>query len=92
MADEKLANAVASGATTLAGGDLGCLLHLEGRAAVTGISLEFRHVAEVLADAHVAGHARDTAPDVGAGHARDTAAPVAPPQPSLNVHLGSEPG
>lgn len=56
MADEKLAHAVTSGATTLTGGDLGCLLHLEGRAAVTGVSLAFRHVAEVLADAHVAPH------------------------------------
>ena len=42
--------AVASGAGTVAGGDLGCLLHLAGRAAVTGVRLTFRHVAEVLAD------------------------------------------
>ncbi len=144
MADEKLANAVASGASMLAGGDLGCLLHLAGRARATGVALEFRHVAEVLADAHVAGmarsygpadagavhardktadvgdvgaghardktadvgaghardkqadagtlHAHDKTADVGAGHARDAAAPVAPPQTSPRVHLGSEPG
>ncbi len=129
MADEKLAHAMASGAGTLIGGDLGCLLHLAGRARATGVALEFRHVAELLADAHVAGMARsygsevggavhsrdkraqvgaghardkqadagtpnahDKTADVGAGHARDAAAPVAPPQASPRVHLGSEPG
>lgn len=51
MADEKLAHAIESGAVTLTGGDLGCLLHLAGRATVTGVPLTFRHVAEVLADA-----------------------------------------
>ena len=58
MADEKLAHAVASGAGTLAGGDLGCLLHLAGRARATGVDLEFRHVAELLA-------ARPLAPSIG---------------------------
>lgn len=48
MADEKLAAAVESGATLLAGGDLGCLLHLAGRARATGVPLRFRHVAELL--------------------------------------------
>jgi L-lactate dehydrogenase complex protein LldE len=49
MADDKLDNAVASGARVVAGGDLGCLLHLSGRARRRGLSLEFRHVAELLA-------------------------------------------
>jgi len=49
MADEKLANARAAGATTLVGGDLGCLLHLCGRAQAKGEKMTFRHVAEVLA-------------------------------------------
>lgn len=51
MADEKLAAAVESGATTLTGGDLGCLLHLAGRARATGVPLRFRHVAELLCPA-----------------------------------------
>ncbi len=50
MADEKLANAKAVGATTLVGGDLGCLLNLAGRAAFRGSQLEVRHVVELLAD------------------------------------------
>lgn len=48
MADDKLRNAAATGATVLTGGDLGCLLHLAGRARREGIDLEFRHVAELL--------------------------------------------
>lgn len=49
MADDKLDSAVASGARLLLGGDLGCLLHIAGRARRRGLELEVRHVAEVLA-------------------------------------------
>ncbi|HUO90889.1 MAG TPA: (Fe-S)-binding protein [Rhizomicrobium sp.] len=49
MADDKIADACATGAETLVGGDLGCLLHLKGRMARQGKTLEVRHVAEVLA-------------------------------------------
>ncbi len=49
MADDKLDNALATGAAVVAGGDLGCLLHLAGRARRRGLALEFRHVAELLA-------------------------------------------
>ena len=49
MADEKLGNAAAAGADMLVGGDLGCLLHLCGRARASGRALEFRHVSELLA-------------------------------------------
>ncbi len=48
MADDKIADAVASGAKTLTGGDLGCLLHLAGRMKRRGIEMDVRHVAEVL--------------------------------------------
>ncbi len=48
MADDKLRAASASGAAVLSGGDLGCLLHLSGRASRLGLDLEFRHVAELL--------------------------------------------
>jgi L-lactate dehydrogenase complex protein LldE len=50
MADDKLANATARGADTVLAGDLGCLLHLAGRASRQGAKIHFRHAAEVLAD------------------------------------------
>ena len=50
MADDKIADACATGADTLVGGDLGCLLHLKGRMARQGKTLAVRHAAEVLAD------------------------------------------
>jgi len=50
MADDKIADATATGAETLIGGDLGCLLHLEGRMKRRGKTMRVRHVAEVLAD------------------------------------------
>ena len=50
MADDKIANAKARGADTVLAGDLGCLLHLAGRAARQGAQIHFRHAAEVLAD------------------------------------------
>ena len=49
IADKKLDRLAATGATRVAGGDLGCLMHLAGRAARRGLDLRFRHVAEVLA-------------------------------------------
>lgn len=48
MADDKVADAVASGAKTLTGGDLGCLLHLAGRMKRRGIEMDVRHAAEIL--------------------------------------------
>jgi L-lactate dehydrogenase complex protein LldE len=50
MADDKIADAAATGAEILIGGDLGCLLHLEGRMQRQGKTMRVRHVAEVLAD------------------------------------------
>lgn len=50
MADDKIADATATGADMLIGGDLGCLLHLEGRMHRQGKTMRVRHVAEVLAD------------------------------------------
>lgn len=49
MADDKIACALATGAETLTGGDLGCLLHLAGRLERSGQRLRVRHVAEILA-------------------------------------------
>jgi len=48
MASDKLHNAAATGAKILAGGDLGCLLNLAGRARREGVDIEVRHVAELL--------------------------------------------
>jgi L-lactate dehydrogenase complex protein LldE len=50
MADDKIADATATGAEMLIGGDLGCLLHLEGCMKRQGKTMRVRHVAEVLAD------------------------------------------
>jgi len=50
MADDKIADASATGAEMVIGGDLGCLLHLEGRMRRQGKTMRVRHVAEVLAD------------------------------------------
>jgi L-lactate dehydrogenase complex protein LldE len=50
MADDKIADARATGADTLIGGDLGCLLHLAGRMERQGEPMRVRHVAEILAD------------------------------------------
>ena len=49
IADRKLDRLSATGAATVTGGDLGCLMHLAGRAARRSMTLQFRHVAEVLA-------------------------------------------
>ncbi len=57
MADDKLAHAARTGAGILAGGDLGCLLNLAGRARRESIDIEVRHVAEILAG--------DTTPALG---------------------------
>ena len=50
MADDKIADACNTGADTLVGGDLGCLLHLAGRMKRQGKRMRVRHAAEVLAD------------------------------------------
>lgn len=51
MADNKCAQVAAIGADTLVAGDLGCLLHLEGRLRRQGDTrTRVLHVAEVLAD------------------------------------------
>jgi L-lactate dehydrogenase complex protein LldE len=49
MADDKIADALATGAETLTGGDLGCLLHLAGRMERQGRTMRVRHVGEILA-------------------------------------------
>jgi L-lactate dehydrogenase complex protein LldE len=48
MADEKLDEAMQTGAGTLVGSDVSCLMHLDGRARRRGLPLQVRHLAEVL--------------------------------------------
>ena len=48
MADDKLDEWSAAGVGTVVGGDLSCLVHLEGRARRRSLPLRFRHLAEVL--------------------------------------------
>ena len=57
MVAAKVEAIAASGADTLLGGDLGCLLNIAGRFSREGKSIRVRHVAEVLA-----GMTDDTAP------------------------------
>jgi L-lactate dehydrogenase complex protein LldE len=49
MVDDKIAHIQASGATTLLGGDLGCLLNIAGRIRRRGLPIRVLHTAEVLA-------------------------------------------
>lgn len=61
MADDKIANASATGATVLLGGDLGCLLNIAGRLSRAGSPIKVYHAAEVLAgiDAPAIGQPED---------------------------------
>lgn len=47
--DEKLDNVQESGADVLTGGDVSCLLHLEGGLRRRGSNIEVKHIAELLA-------------------------------------------
>ena len=49
MVDAKVNRVTATGADTLLGGDLGCLLNMAGRLKRRGSAMRVRHVAEVLA-------------------------------------------
>jgi len=64
MVDRKIDDMVKTGATTVLGGDLGCLMNIAGRLRRRGIDLEARHIAEVLA-----GNAEET-PAIGHGTKR----------------------
>jgi L-lactate dehydrogenase complex protein LldE len=48
MAADKAANIAASGADAVVGGDIGCLLHLEGYLRRNASPIRVRHIAEVL--------------------------------------------
>jgi L-lactate dehydrogenase complex protein LldE len=48
MADEKLDRVVAAGAQALVSTDVGCLMHLEGRARRRGLDLKVHHLVDLL--------------------------------------------
>jgi L-lactate dehydrogenase complex protein LldE len=48
MADEKLDAAVAAGARAIVSTDVGCLMHLEGRARRRGLDLRVHHLVDLL--------------------------------------------
>jgi L-lactate dehydrogenase complex protein LldE len=48
MADEKLDNAIAAGAQAIVSTDVGCLMHLEGRARRRGLPLRVHHLVDLL--------------------------------------------
>jgi L-lactate dehydrogenase complex protein LldE len=48
MVEDKLQHAMDTGAKILAGGDLGCLLNIAGRAQRQGEDIQVRHIAELL--------------------------------------------
>jgi L-lactate dehydrogenase complex protein LldE len=48
MADEKLDSALAAGAQAIVSTDVGCLMHLEGRARRRGLSLRVHHLVDLL--------------------------------------------
>lgn len=50
MVDHKCDDIVKTGAKTVLGGDMGCLMNIAGRLQRRGIQVNARHVAEVLAD------------------------------------------
>lgn len=50
MADEKLANALATGARYVVGVEASCLMHLQGRIDRRGLPLQALHLAELLAE------------------------------------------
>jgi len=49
MVDEKVANIVASGADTVTGCDMGCLMNIQGRLSRVGSDIKVRHIAQLLA-------------------------------------------
>ena len=48
MADEKLDRARAAGAEAIVSTDIGCLMHLEGRARRRGMDLRVHHLVDLL--------------------------------------------
>jgi L-lactate dehydrogenase complex protein LldE len=52
MGQDRIADHVRAGAEVITGTDISCLMHLDGLARRMGTPVAFRHVAELLAEAH----------------------------------------
>jgi len=50
MVDEKIRNIIASGADTVTGCDISCLMNIQGRLSRMGSQIKVRHIAQLLAD------------------------------------------
>jgi L-lactate dehydrogenase complex protein LldE len=59
MLDKKLANVRATGASTVVGCDMSCLMHMEGALVRDGQAIRCRHLAEVVAEAMDDGRTKD---------------------------------
>jgi len=51
MADDKVKNIMASGADTVTGCDMGCLMNIQGMLSRKGSDIKVRHIAQILASA-----------------------------------------
>ena len=49
LLETKLANVQATGAETVTGCDMGCLMHMQGMITRRGLPIQVRHIAEILA-------------------------------------------
>jgi len=49
MADDKVKNIMASGADTVTGCDMGCLMNIQGMLSRKGSDIKVRHIAQILA-------------------------------------------
>ncbi|HEY8387069.1 MAG TPA: (Fe-S)-binding protein, partial [Parasegetibacter sp.] len=52
MADQKVANATATGADYIISTDMSCLMHINGYAEKSGASIRAMHIADVLASGY----------------------------------------
>lgn len=75
MLDRKLDHIEATGAETLVGADVSCLMHMAGGLHRRGRTMRVRHLAEVLAET-------DAAPAASRGSAAATDVPLSPVEPS----------
>jgi L-lactate dehydrogenase complex protein LldE len=49
MAEDKVNNIIASGADTVVGCDMGCLMNIQGMLSRKGLSIRALHIAQLLA-------------------------------------------
>jgi L-lactate dehydrogenase complex protein LldE len=85
MVDDKIAHILGSGAGTVLGGDLGCLLNIAGRIRRRGLPVRVMHTAEVLAG-------MGAQPSIGEPESSAGRPPTAAPRPEAGVEAATRPG